>query len=316
MKSQVALAAKAIKAELKAAFPGITFSVTSETYTGGNSVNISYEDSVCVSVIENVVGKYQMGSFNGLEDIYEYDNRNKEIPQAKYVFVRRTCSFAAKIEIAKELGIPENEIGSFNHSKNEWNEALIWQRFCTKTYGSHIEAMGASDDEPTAVLITEGAEVDLVTELFDNTNAREVEVPETLGVAFKSPVLSASPLYGFERLVHHFHASGLYASLRGESQPIAVAEYPNEVCFDKVYKDYPGGQILRVTEAFGGPGDWFPISNFFKENEIEFWTPAEMIQRLIDRDGATKFTLEIEDEYGRIKNPDYSKNDLVPNREN
>lgn len=171
MAYQVALAAKAIKAELKAAFPGITFSVTSESYTGGNAVNIQYQDGVMTAVIEAIVSKYQRDeSTKGREDI----------PQAKCVFVRRVCSGITKLKLAFELDIPADKMECFNADKNEWNEALIWQVFCTRTFGHHPNLLGysprqISDDEPTVVLITEGDEVDLVGELFDN--------PDNLGNA-------------------------------------------------------------------------------------------------------------------------------------
>lgn len=70
------LAAKNIRTELKAAFPGIRFSVTSETYTGGDSVTISWELGPTTKQVEAITGKYQEGSFNGMEDIYEHDREN------------------------------------------------------------------------------------------------------------------------------------------------------------------------------------------------------------------------------------------------
>lgn len=89
MKTESAMAAKAIKLELKAAFPNTRFSVTSQNYSGGDSVGIVWTDGPEREAVRAVSDKYQMGEFNGMTDSYEFSNRNKEIPQVKFVFVTR-----------------------------------------------------------------------------------------------------------------------------------------------------------------------------------------------------------------------------------
>jgi hypothetical protein len=89
MKTESAMAAKAIKSELKTAFPDIRFSVTSQIYSGGDSVNIAWNDGPEREAVRKISNKYQMGEFNGMTDSYEFSNRNKEIPQVKFVFVTR-----------------------------------------------------------------------------------------------------------------------------------------------------------------------------------------------------------------------------------
>lgn len=85
-------ASAAIKAELQAAFKGVKFSVTSESYSGGNSVRISWTDGPTVAEVETISQKYQYGHFNGMEDIYEYSNDNPNLPQVKYVSESRAQS--------------------------------------------------------------------------------------------------------------------------------------------------------------------------------------------------------------------------------
>ena len=70
------LAAKNIRTELKRGFPGIKFSVTSDVYSGGDSVDVRWYMGPTVKEVEKITGKYQEGSFNGMEDIYEYDSEN------------------------------------------------------------------------------------------------------------------------------------------------------------------------------------------------------------------------------------------------
>lgn len=85
-------AAKTLKAELQTAFPGIKFSVKSDSFSMGDSVNVSYEDGPAYHIVDDIASKYQYGHFNGMEDIYEYSNRRDDLPQSKYVHVSRSQS--------------------------------------------------------------------------------------------------------------------------------------------------------------------------------------------------------------------------------
>lgn len=62
-------AAKNIRIELKREFPGIRFSVRSRY----DSVNVRWTDGPTAAQVKTVIDKYEEGSFNGMEDIYEYD---------------------------------------------------------------------------------------------------------------------------------------------------------------------------------------------------------------------------------------------------
>ncbi len=63
---------KAIKAELKKAFPKTKFSVRYSSFAGGNSVDIRWSLGPTVKQVDAITDKYQYGSFNGMEDLYEY----------------------------------------------------------------------------------------------------------------------------------------------------------------------------------------------------------------------------------------------------
>jgi hypothetical protein len=90
--STAANASAAIKAELKEVFPDIKFSVRSDNFSMGNSVDISWTDGPTSDQVEKITDKYQYGHFNGMEDIYEYTNSREDIPQAKYVSAHRKIS--------------------------------------------------------------------------------------------------------------------------------------------------------------------------------------------------------------------------------
>lgn len=91
-KTTAALCASAIKVELKTGFSGIKFSVTSDNFSGGNSVHVSWSDGPTTDEVRSIIGKYQYGRFDGMTDMYEYDNKVENLPQAKYVQARREVS--------------------------------------------------------------------------------------------------------------------------------------------------------------------------------------------------------------------------------
>lgn len=85
--SEHAACAKAIRQYLKA--EGIKGRVRSECFAGGTSVNIRLDASTSEEQLEQVsahVSQYKYGAFDGMIDLYEYDNRRDDIPQVKYVF--------------------------------------------------------------------------------------------------------------------------------------------------------------------------------------------------------------------------------------
>lgn len=100
------IAAKNIRKELKKTFPKIKFSVTSEVFAGGDSVDIKWTNGPSVDKVEKMTDKYQGGYFNGMEDIYEYNNSpfNDIYGGAKYVQTHRSVTTDKIIEVAKEHG--------------------------------------------------------------------------------------------------------------------------------------------------------------------------------------------------------------------
>lgn len=87
--SSHALAAKCIRQELKQSYPGVKFSVRSESYSGGDSVDIKWFDGPTYESVNRIVGKYKYGQFDGMRDLYEVTNKRKDIPQVQYVFIER-----------------------------------------------------------------------------------------------------------------------------------------------------------------------------------------------------------------------------------
>lgn len=141
-KSQQALAAQEIRKILKAKFPGTKFSVTSEGYSMGDNVNVRWTDGPLRNEVENEICQFQQGSFNGMEDIYEYDNSRDDIPQTNYLFCNRDRSPELQEKLAKEINAEyelnytagqyfRGESAPYNEDWRDWPSAL-GHRFAMK----------------------------------------------------------------------------------------------------------------------------------------------------------------------------------------
>lgn len=112
-KTGSAACSAAIKNELKNLYPHIKFSVTSEVFAGGDAVRINWTDGITNDEISNITSKYQSGHFDGMTDMYEYSNRNADLPQAKYITTSRNQSEETKSKL-KELLTPIFEVDKWN----------------------------------------------------------------------------------------------------------------------------------------------------------------------------------------------------------
>lgn len=83
------IAAKNIRKELKSAFPGIKFSVVSERYSMGNSININWTDGPSKKAVEAISNKYSAGYFDGMTDCYEYTQATRKYGSSKHIFTNR-----------------------------------------------------------------------------------------------------------------------------------------------------------------------------------------------------------------------------------
>jgi hypothetical protein len=115
-----ALGAKNLRIELKRAFPGVKFSVKSETYSGGDSIHVNWTDGPLKEDVKKISDKYQEGNFDGMEDIYNYDHENvfpKIFGGAKYVMEQRHESAELILKVAQLMGfnIPAGESDNYGN---------------------------------------------------------------------------------------------------------------------------------------------------------------------------------------------------------
>lgn len=64
--------AKLLRAALKAAHPGVKFSVKSHTYSGGASIRVGWTDGPTAPTVDSLVRLYTGGSFDGMTDSMSY----------------------------------------------------------------------------------------------------------------------------------------------------------------------------------------------------------------------------------------------------
>lgn len=65
---------KNCKKLLQDAFPHVKFSVRYSSYSGGNSLDVSWEFGPSRKEVERIADQFQSGSFDGMTDCYEYDH--------------------------------------------------------------------------------------------------------------------------------------------------------------------------------------------------------------------------------------------------
>ena len=100
--TQSAQASQRIKNILKKEYPDIKFSVKSSNYANGSSVNVSWSDGIPEKELDAFLNQFQYGHFDGMIDLYKYSN-TKDMPQAKFVFGKRTVSKEKREIISKQL---------------------------------------------------------------------------------------------------------------------------------------------------------------------------------------------------------------------
>ena len=111
-KTTWAAGAANIRTELKQVFPGQKFSVTSESFSMGNAINITWTDGPTRKEVEAITNKYQQGRFDGMVDSYSYNDNvfHTVFGGAKYVSADREISRATRQTVAAGLGYDLDEI--------------------------------------------------------------------------------------------------------------------------------------------------------------------------------------------------------------
>ena len=121
-------AGKVIKQYVKKKYPNVVCSVTSESFSGGNSLRVYLSNNLGESVDDSIYKdvdrfgtQFQSGNFNGMIDMYEYrqdkvytDNGTNIDYYVKYFFVENSPKFCSLPSVVKML----REMTTFNEDGN------------------------------------------------------------------------------------------------------------------------------------------------------------------------------------------------------
>jgi hypothetical protein len=178
-----AAAAAAIKEELIKAFPGIKFSCKSESFSMGDAVRIGWTNGPSTKDVEAISGKYQMGHFNGMEDMYEYSNRDSNLPQAKYVTAGRSITPEFQKLVTEQLTALMGD--TEHHHYEERPEGITYQLFSATSLPAGAIVTGVERSG-----ITCGRLVEFYKIVFTSpeTSAPQQDKKETSAAATAGPV--------------------------------------------------------------------------------------------------------------------------------
>lgn len=118
--AEPAHSAKILKGHLQKFFPDVKFSVTSDTFSMGCSINVSYTDGPLLEEVEAIASLFEYGRFDGMQDLaYSVDVHVPGCRGAKYVSVNREMSnelSAALLPILKKNFAPKWDKGDEVHN--------------------------------------------------------------------------------------------------------------------------------------------------------------------------------------------------------
>jgi len=137
-KSSHALGAANIRKELARVFPGVKFSVRSDSYSGGDSIDVSWTDGPTSSEVTKYTDKYQECDFDGMTDSESYRHGlfSDLFGGAKYVHESRSISPALVIEVAAGMGytITTDQYGQPQDVDYELGRTFIREAYQTSKY--------------------------------------------------------------------------------------------------------------------------------------------------------------------------------------
>lgn len=139
-----AAAAKAMRKELKAEYPGIKFRIRADTHAGGTSVDVGWTDGPTSESVSAIVDKYQYGSFDGMIDLYSNTNERTDIPQVKFVLVQRIMSEATEAKIIdwfrnNFVGLEDFDGTGYCEAHRSPADQMIYREFAKTPYGIDAE---------------------------------------------------------------------------------------------------------------------------------------------------------------------------------
>lgn len=259
-----------LRRHLKHAFPGVKFSVRSDTFSGGDSIDIRWSMGPAVKEVEAISRQYQEGHFNGMEDIYENDNENiwpALFGGAKYVSAAREDDGAFNIVagfLCDAFGIERPANNAFWTLRGEDD-----QRVCDTARG-----LLSATSFPIGAIITGVQHLPHGQRRSDIIYGR-TGLAEYYEITHTSPA-AAAPAPAI--------ATGPAQDLASADQPaVRIVENPTKNGLELHFPSKPAAFVLESLKALGWrwsrhAGCWYhragDEARAFAENIANTWTPA------------------------------------------
>ena len=132
-------AAKNIRIELARAFPGVKFRVRSRRYWMGNYINVGWTDGPTKKQVEEIIDKYEAGSFDGMTDLYTYESTawTDAFGEAKYISANRSYTNATIATVIDKLKL---EYGNAQApTVEDYNQGLAWNTTPMNKHNGRVE---------------------------------------------------------------------------------------------------------------------------------------------------------------------------------
>ncbi|WP_231489896.1 LPD29 domain-containing protein [Pedobacter sp. Leaf170] len=91
--TEASIVSKTVKKLLTSNFKGIKFSVKSDIFSGGDSVSVKWSFGPTENEVNALIKRFQGGSFNSYEDIYEYNADSYEVDKDGNIKVQPTVKY-------------------------------------------------------------------------------------------------------------------------------------------------------------------------------------------------------------------------------
>lgn len=123
--------AKNLRKELKAAFPGVKFSVRTSRFSMGDSIDTTWTDGPKTAEVQAITDRYQQSEYCPHEDYHGLtdDQFTKVFGGASYSHTSRNLSDAYKLELLAGFDDPQEALELYNrgsaHRGTEQGDAIV-----------------------------------------------------------------------------------------------------------------------------------------------------------------------------------------------
>jgi hypothetical protein len=132
------IAAENIRRELKRLYPKTKFSIRYKSFSGGNSIDVSWVDGPTSASVNAILDKHEYGTFDGMTDCYNHASESDStwgdvFGSAKYVHASRTHTIDAVRTAWKSKGFNADDVPAtdawqsdlWQHMFRAWSETAF-----------------------------------------------------------------------------------------------------------------------------------------------------------------------------------------------